>query len=171
MHQWRGGRGSAMASVMGGLLGQLKPFGGRSLFVSSKTKLGKAKLGQTLLRGASKRAYTFEVYRCEAAAWLWEVGGVYCYARGVTAEEPSATGRDAAGAGFDIGYVGRTGNVASQDAEHDRLGHLVGHAFDTLLILRIEEETIRRDFEQDLIARYDPPLNELLRGYQRPEAS
>jgi len=160
-----------MASVVGGLLGQLKPFGRRGLFAASKARLGKAKLGQTVLRGASKRAYSFEVYRREAAASLWEVGAVYGYARQVTAEEPSATGRDAAGAGFAIGYVGRTGNMASQDAEHERLGHFVGHAFDALLILRVEEEAIRRDLEQDLIALYDPALNELLRGYQGAEAS
>jgi hypothetical protein len=155
-----------MTSVVGGLLGQLKPFGGRGLFASSK-----AKLGQTVLRGASKRAYAFEIYRREAAASLRDVGAVYCYARKLAAEEPLATGRGPAGAGFAIGYIGRTGNMARQDAEHDRLGHLVGHAFDALLILRIEEEAIRRDLEQDLIALYDPALNELLRGYQGAEVS
>lgn len=153
-----------MASVMGGLLGQLRPFSGsRRLFASSK-----AKLGQTVLRGASRRAYSFEIYQREAAASMWNVGGVYCYARKVTAEEPAANGPDA---GFAIGYVGRTSSMASQDAEHDRLGHFVGHVFDTLLILRIEEEAIRRDFEQDLIERYDPALNELLRGNKGAEAS
>ena len=159
-----------MASVMGGLLGQLRPFSGsRRLLASSK-----AKLGQTVLRGASRRAYSFEIYQREAAASMWNVGGVYCYARKVTAEEPAANAPGAGGDGFAIGYVGRTGrtgSMASQDAEHDRLGHFVGQAFDTLLILRIEEEAIRRDFEQDLVERYDPALNELLRGNKGAEAS
>ena len=156
-----------MASVVGGLLGQLRPFSGsRRLFASSK-----AKLGQTVLRGASRRAYSFEIYQREAAASMWNVGGVYCYARKVAAEEPAANGPDAGDGGFAIGYVGRTASMASQDAEHDRLGHFVGHVFDTLLILRIQEEAIRRNFEQDLIERYDPALNELLRGNKGAEAS
>src|SRR5688572_13439623 len=109
-HQGFGGRGSAMASVMGGLLGQLRPFSGsRRLFASSK-----AKLGQTVLRGASRRAYSFEIYQREAAASMWNVGGVYCYARKVTAEEPAANAPGAVGDGFAIGYVGRAGSMASQ---------------------------------------------------------
>jgi hypothetical protein len=155
-----------MASLVGGLLGQLKPFNRRGLFASAKTKTG-----QAVLRGASKRAYAFEVYRREAAASLWEVGAVYCYARRIAADDPAAAGRDSSGAGLRPGYIGRTGNMGRQDAEHERLRHFVGHDFDTLLILRIEEEPIRRDIERDLIARFDPVLNELLRGYQLGESA
>ncbi len=145
----------------GGLLAQLRPFsGGRRLFASSK-----AKLGQTMLRGASKRAYAFEVYGCAAAAGLREVGGVYCYARRIEADAAVPGGRDN-GTSFDIGYVGRTADMANQAAEHERLAHFVGHSLDTLLVLRIAEEAIRHDFEQDLIARHNPVLNDLLRGYK-----
>jgi hypothetical protein len=142
-----------MASLVGGLLGQLKPFRRRGPSAS-----GKGRIGQVVLRGASKRAYTFEVYPREAAASFWEVGAVYAYGR--------RAGLEATVTEVQLGYVGRTGNLAWQDAEHDRLGHFIGHDFDVLLVQRIEQEPIRLDIEQDLIGQHQPVLNELLCGYK-----
>ena len=55
--------------------------------------------------------------------------------------------------------------------EHDRHGHFIGFAFDVVLVLRLAQETMQRDIEQDLVESYRPVLNELLRGYQGNGAS
>jgi hypothetical protein len=55
--------------------------------------------------------------------------------------------------------------MAAQDAEHQRLQHFAGQDFDVVLLVREEGGPIRSDIERDLIQRYDPPLNELLRGH------
>jgi hypothetical protein len=142
-----------MASLMGGLLGQFKTANGRGLFGGQK-----GKRGRVTLRGASKRAYAFEVFAPGRVRSLWETGAVYGYGRAVA----SADG----GKAFEISFIGRTANMSQQDALHARLKHFVGYGIDTLLVLRIEQETIRADVEHDLRTLYNPLLNDLLRSAQ-----
>jgi len=155
-----------MASLVGGLLGQLKPGSGRGLFGA-----GKDKPPQTSLRGLSKRAYLFEVYRREAIPDLGEIGAVYVYARSTGAEPAPTPPSVSPGNSYEPGYIGSTGELARRDAEHDRHGHFIGFAFDVVLVLRLEQRTMRGEIEADLIERYRPVLNELLRGYQGNTAS
>jgi hypothetical protein len=136
-------------ALMSALLGQLRPSRGRAV---------SGKAGQVILHGHSGRAYAFEVY--PAAGTIDDVPAVYIYARSRSAEGP-ATGV----AGFDVGFVGRTEAMGQRAEEHERLGHFVGHGFDTLLILRVGHELIRSGITDDLIARYRPVLNDLLRSY------
>jgi hypothetical protein len=151
---------------LGGLFGQLKPasqrrFGGRS----------RTKPGQATLRGASKRAYLFEVHRREAVPDLGDIGAVYAYAR-ATAPDPAApSSQSAGGHGYEPGYIGSTGTLARCDAEHNRLGHFIGFAFDVVLVMTVDQDVIRRDIETDLISAYRPVLNELLCGYQGTRSS
>ena len=152
-----------MSSLVHGLFGRR----GREL-PSLRPRL-KGNAGRVILRGLSKRAYSFEVLEREAA--LPDMGGVYIYARRIAAESGRAAGQDASGAGLDVGYIGRTANVAWQDAEHTRLAHFVGHAFDVVLLLAVEQEPIRLDIERDLIALHKPVLNQLLRRHQPGEVS
>ena len=153
-----------MASLVSTLFGNLKPASGRGI-------LGGKKAGQLLLRGRSKRAYSFEVHRREAVASLWEIPAVYIYARTAPPGSSHAADRDSISSGLAIGYIGRTENMGWQDAEHERLGHFVGHGFDAVLILRVEQEMIRADIERDLIEHHNPVLNELLRSYQGAKTS
>jgi hypothetical protein len=155
-----------MASLVGGLFGQLKPGSGRGLFGGSKPKPA-----QVTLRGMSKRAYLFEVYRREAIPDLGEIGAVYVHARSTAADAASTLPRDATGVAFEPGYIGSTAELARREAEHDRHGHFIGFAFDVVLILRLEQDKIRTDIEGDLIELYRPVLNELLRGYQGSASS
>jgi len=131
---------------------------------------GKGK-ADVVLRGGSKRAYAFEIYARDAVAALEEVPAVYIYARSVPAGSSVASAGDGNGAGFNVGYVGRTENMSAQDAEHERLGHFAGHGLDIVLILRVEQDVIRRDIEQDLIEAFSPVLNDLLRGTKPAELS
>jgi hypothetical protein len=142
-------------ALMSVLLGQLRPSRGR-------TASGR-KAGRVILHGESGRAYAFEVD--QAAGAIDDVAAVYVYARSRSSATDQA--KDAAGGrGFDVGYVGRTETMGRRAQEHERLGHFVGHGFDTLLILRVAPETIRTAIADDMIARYRPVLNELLRSYQ-----
>jgi hypothetical protein len=134
-------------ALMSALLGQLRPSRGRA---------ASGKAGQVILHGQTGRAYAFEVY--PAAGTIDDVPAVYIYAR---SRSPEGTGL----AGFDVGFVGRTEAMGQRAEEHERLGHFVGHGFDTLLILRVEPELIRNGITDDLIARYRPVLNDLLRSY------
>jgi hypothetical protein len=149
-----------MASLVGGLLGQLKPGSARGLFGA------KNKPVQATLRGSSKRAYLFEVLRREAIPDLGEIGAVYVYARTAAPEAPQSLPRDQAGTPYEPGYIGATADLARREAEHDRHGHFIGFAFDVVLVLRLQHEQMRSDIEADLIDLYRPVLNELLRGYQ-----
>ena len=151
-----------MASIVSTLFGNRKP--------AVRGFASKGSTAQAVLRGASKRAYSFDVHAREAAASLEDVPAVYIYARGLPADASDRAARDA-GARFEVGYVGRTENMGRQDAEHERLQHFAGYGFDVVLILRIEQETIRRDIEQDLIDTHNPVLNDLLRGYKRGDVS
>jgi hypothetical protein len=151
-----------MGSIVGTLFGNRKPEAGRGIG-------GNGRGGQAVLRGRSKRAYSFEVYATDAVAALEDVPAVYIYARRVPAGSSVASAGGDNGAGFNVGYVGRTENMSAQDAEHERLGHFTGHGFDVVLILRIQHDTIRRDVEQDLIDAFSPVLNDLLRGYKPAE--
>jgi hypothetical protein len=138
-------------ALMSALLGHLRPSRGRA--ASGR------KAGRVILHGASGRAYAFEVYH--AADAIDDVAAVYVYAR----TRASAAGATTGG-GFDVGFVGRTENMGRRAQEHERLGHFVGHGFDTLLILRVAHATIRTAIADDMIARHRPVLNELLRSYQ-----
>jgi len=155
-----------MASLVGGLLGQLKPGSGRALFGGAKPKPV-----QTTLRGSSKRAYLFEVLRREAIPDLGEIGAVYVYARTAAPDAALSLPRDQAGATYEPGYIGATADLARREAEHDRHGHFIGFAFDVVLVLRLQQEKMRTEIEGDLIELYRPVLNELLRGYQGKGAS
>jgi hypothetical protein len=155
-----------MASLVGGLLGQLKPGSQRGLFGG-----GRPKPAQATLRGMSRRAYLFEVFRREAIPDLGEIGAVYVYARTAAPQPGSALPRDANGAAYEPGYIGSTADLARREAEHDRHGHFIGFAFDVVLVLRLEQDMMRADIEADLIGLYRPVLNELLRGYQRDGSS
>jgi hypothetical protein len=154
-----------MTFLVGGLLGQLKPGSGR-LFGGAK-----GKPVQATLRGASKRAYVFEVWRREAIPDLGEVAAVYVYARSLAAETTASLPRDAPGALFEPGYIGSTSDLGRRDREHDRHGHFIGFAFDVLLVLRLDQPGMRAEIEHDLTEHYRPVLNELLRGYQGNSAS
>jgi len=155
-----------MASLVGGLLGQLKPGSARGLFGG-----GKHKPLQATLRGMSKRAYLFEVFRREAIPDLGEIGAVYVYARSAPLDPASTLPRDGNGTVYEPGYIGSTAELARREAEHDRHGHFIGFAFDVVLVLRLEQGAMRSDIEADLIGLYRPVLNELLRGYQRDGSS
>jgi hypothetical protein len=135
-------------ALMSALLGQLRPSRGRAV---------SRKAGQVILHGQTGRAYAFEVY--PAAGTIDDVAAVYIYARSRSAEGAAGT------SGFDVGFVGRTEAMGQRAEEHERLGHFVGHGFDTLLILRVAHELIRTGITDDLIARHRPVLNDLLRGY------
>lgn len=150
-----------MASLVGGLLGQLKPGSARSLFGGAKTQPAKA-----TLRGISKRAYLFEVLRREVIPDLGEIGAVYVYARTAAPEAPANLPRDAMGNAYEPGYIGATADLARREAEHDRHGHFIGFAFDVVLVLRLQQEKMRTEIAGDLVELYRPVLNELLRGYQ-----
>lgn len=152
-----------MASLVHGLFGRR----GREL-PSLQPKL-RSNAGRVILRGLSKRAYSFEVLDREVA--LPELGGVYIYARRIAADAGQAASRDGNGAGLALGYIGRTANIAWQDTEHERLAHFVGHAFDVVLLLPVESEPIRLDMERDLIALHRPVLNDLLCGHQPGDVS
>jgi len=155
-----------MASLVGGLLGQLKPGSALGLFGGAKKKPL-----QATLRGMSKRAYLFEVLRREAIPDLGEIGAVYVYARSAPPDAASTLPRDASDTAYEPGYIGSTAELARREAEHDRHGHFIGFAFDVVLVLRLEQEGMRSDIEADLIGLYRPVLNELLRGYQRDGSS
>ncbi len=152
-----------MSSLVHGL------FGRRGRELPSLLSRLKGNAGQVILRGLSKRAYAFEVLEREAA--LPDMGGVYIYARRIAADAGHAAGQSANSAGLDLGYIARTANMAWQDAEHERRGHFVGHAFDVVLLLPAEQEPIRIDIERDLIALHKPVLNELLRRHKPSEVS
>ena len=156
--------GAAMASIVSSLFGNRAPAIGRGI-------AGKSKSDQVVLRGRSKRAYAFEVHARDAVGALEDVPAVYIYARSVPAGSSVASTGDGNGGGFNVGYVGRTDNMSRQDAEHERLKHFEGHGFDVVLIMRIEQDVIRRDIEADLIEAFSPVLNDLLRGYNRAELS
>ena len=153
-----------MASIVSSLFGSRTPAIGRGT-------RAKGKSGQVVLRGRSKRAYAFEVHARDAVGALEDVPAVYIYARTVPAGSSVASTGDGNGGGFNVGYVGRTDNMSRQDAEHARLKHFEGHGFDVVLIMRIEQDMIRRDIEGDLIEAFSPVLNDLLRGYNRAELS
>jgi hypothetical protein len=151
-----------MASIVGTLFGNRKPEGARGA-------AGNGRAGQAVLRGRSKRAYAFEVHAIDAVCGLEDVPAVYLYARRVPAGSSVASTGGGNGGGFNVGYVGRTENMSAQGAEHERLGHFAGHGFDSVLILRIAQDVIRRDIEQDLVDAFSPVLNDLLRGYKPAE--
>jgi len=153
---------------MGSIVSTL--FGNRKLAIE-RGVTGKRKADQVVMRGRSKRAYSFEIHARDAVAALDDVPAVYIYARNVPAGSSLAAASDANGGGFNVGYVGRTDNMGLQDAEHERLQHFAGHGLDVVLILRIEQEAIRRDIERDLIDAFSPVLNDLLRGYRRSDVS
>jgi hypothetical protein len=154
-----------MASLVQGL------FGHRSWGAARGLLKPRRKAGRAILRGLSKRAYSFEVHDRDAVAALSETAAVYIYARAVAGTPGGAAGKDSGAGGLEFGYIGRTTNMAWQDGEHARLSHFAGHAFDVVLVLPIEEEPIRADIERDLIALYRPALNDLLRSYQPGEVS
>lgn len=148
--------------ALGAIFGGLRPWQGRGV----PAKAG-AKDGRTIYRGASGRAYLFEVYPLDDAAALADVEGVYVYARALpSGAAPAQNGnrRD-----FAFGYVGETVDMGHQHAEHDRLRHFAGHGFDTLLVLRIEQPTIRTEVAHDLVEKHRPVLNDLLRSGQGGE--
>jgi hypothetical protein len=148
-------------ALMSALLGQLRPSRGRAAY-------GR-KAGRVILHGESGRAYAFEVYQAGGA--IDDVAAVYVYARsrspvtGQVTDQATDQAKEAV-RGFDVGFVGRTEAMGRRAQEHERLGHFVGHGFDTLLILRVAHATIRTAIADDMIARHRPVLNELLRSYQ-----
>jgi hypothetical protein len=141
---------------LSGLLGQWKPTLRRSY-------LGRSRVGQVILQGQTRRAYSFEVHHAPVTDAFTDVPAVYVYAR---KQACAAVGEKENGADYSVGFIGRTHDLGQRADEHARLGHFTGHAFDTLLILRIPHEAIRVDIERDLIDLYRPALNELLRSYQ-----
>jgi hypothetical protein len=143
---------------MGGLLRALKTGTVRGLFGAGRNGTKGPKQLATL-RGASNRAYAFEIYAREGVPALWEEAAVYCYA------SPAPERTDAAG--YHIGYIGRTSNMARQHGEHERLRHFAGLGLDTVLVLRIAQALIREDVERDLLALYRPPLNDTFYGASR----
>jgi hypothetical protein len=124
--------------------------------------------GQVVLRASSGRAYAFEVYPQEAVSDLAEIGAVYCYARAVPAASCAV---DASGAGLEIGYVGKTGDMGRQDCEHEARGDFAGYGFDIVLILRSEDTALRADVKHDLVETFSPVLNDLLRSIECGEVS
>ncbi|HWB43807.1 MAG TPA: hypothetical protein VG900_00025 [Hyphomicrobiaceae bacterium] len=146
-----------MAFLVTGLLAQVIPaFGFRRRNAVAEAP------ARTLLRGASRRAYSVEVHAREAVSALRGVAAVYCYARTLAGDDGAA--RD--NPDFAIGYIAQTADMAARHAEHERLQHFAGQDFDVVLLVREALEIIRADIERDLLQRYDPPLNELLRGHQ-----
>jgi hypothetical protein len=121
-----------------------------------------------VLRASSGRAYAFEVHPQEAVSDLAEIGAVYCYARAVPAANCAI---DFSGAGLEIGYVGKTGDMGRQDAEHEARGDFAGYGFDIVLILRNEPARARADIRRDLIDTFNPVLNDLLRSIECGEVS
>jgi hypothetical protein len=122
--------------------------------------------GHVVLRSQSGRAYSFEVHPQEAVCDMAEVSAVYCYARAVP-----ATAVDASGTGLEVGYVGKTGDMGRQDAEHEARGDFAGYGFDIVLILRIDEAPMRAEIKSDLIDTFSPVLNDLLRSVECGEVS
>jgi hypothetical protein len=153
-----------MGIRVGGLFGQLRPSGARGLLGPAR-----GKPAQTILRGRSRRAFSFEVYPAEMVPELSDFGAVYCYAR-ADAGRALAPDEDASSAGLQIGFIGHTDSFAERAAEHERLRHFVGHALDVVLVLRLEHESIRIDLARDLIEQHNPVLNDLLRSYQGADA-
>ena len=124
--------------------------------------------GQVVLRASSGRAYAFAVHPQEAVSDLTEIGAVYCYARAVPAADCAV---DFSGAGLEIGYVGKTGDMGRQDCEHEARGDFAGYGFDIVLILRSEDIALRADIKRDLVETFTPVLNDLLRSIECGEVS
>jgi hypothetical protein len=150
-----------MASFVSGLWNQLKPASARSPLLrpaATKTLI--------ILHGATRQSYAFEVHPLEAAACFEEVAAVYVYARDAGPDVARAKAMDSNSRGVDLGFIGQTGDVAKQAAEHELRSHFVGYAFDLLLVLRIDEEAARAQAAQELIAYYRPVLNDLLGSHK-----
>lgn len=124
--------------------------------------------GRVVLRTQSRRAFSFEMHPREAVSDLGQVAAVYAYARAVPADASGAT-VDASAADFQIGYVGQTDDMAARDAQHGAAADFAGHAFDLVLVLRIDEAPIRESVSRELCETYRPVLNDLLRGREAGE--
>ena len=72
---------------------------------------------------------------------------------------------------FEIGYVGKTGDMGRQDREHEARGDFAGYGFDIVLILRSEDTALRADIRRDLAETFSPVLNDLLRSLECGEVS
>lgn len=156
--------GRSMASLMQGL------FGGRNRGSLLRPTRALGRSGRrVLLRGASKRAYSFEILDRDEPAALAGVGAVYVYARRIAGVSRQPGFRDDAADFFHLSYIGRTADMAGRDAEHDRLGHFAGHGLDIVLLSAIVHETIRAEIAADLLDLHRPALNELIHG-RRPDS-
>ena len=128
-----------MTIVGRGPLDQLKAEGGFDLFGR------RDEAGQVVLRSQSGRAYAFEVHPQEAVSRSGR-------GRRRLLLRPRCSGRelaaDASGTGLEIGYVGKTGDMGRQDAEHEARGDFAGYGFDIVLILRIDEARAARRHQE-----------------------
>ena len=89
-----------------------------------------------VLRARSGRAYAFEV---SSAGGGVGSGRRWCRLL-LRARVPAANcAIDFSGAGLEIGYVGKTGDMGRQDCEHEARGDFAGYGFDIVLILRSED--------------------------------
>mgnify|MGYP000869569810 CR=1 FL=1 len=151
-----------MASLEG-MLAVLKA--GRRRAQTAAPALGE---GRNILRGATGRAYHFEVLPvADVQDELAGVGAVYVYARNLSAGTDHAHGRDATVENYALGYVDQTEDLGAAAAAHEAAASFRGHDLDVVLFVRIEQAIIREEIAGDLVALHRPVLNDLLGGNQR----
>lgn len=151
-----------MASLEG-MLAVLKA--GRRRGQNARPSLGE---GRNILRGATGRAYHFEVLPVrDVQEELAGVAAVYVYARNLSAGMAHAQGIDATVENYALGYVDQTEDLGAAAAAHDVAATFRGHDLDVVLFVRIEHLMIREEIAGDLIALHRPVLNDLLGGNQR----
>ena len=58
-----------------------------------------------------------------------------------------------------FGYVGEAGVIGSRHQYHEHKDRFSRFGADVALLLQVESETLRKEIEADIIARYEPSLN------------
>ncbi len=125
---------------------------------------GTPKSGRVILHGASGRAYNFKAYAAADLLRQADVKAVYVYARSVPVDGSPPSGRDATAQDYEVGYIGKTGDMAADAALHAERQDFRGHAFNVALLVPVEQANIREEIWRDLVDLHRPVLNELLHG-------
>ena len=133
--------------------------------------MSRLRAGRNIVRGATGRAYDFEMLPVAQIHTLEGVGAVYIYARNLSANAAHERGVDATIEHYALGYISETAGLGEAAAAHDSAQHFRGHGFDAVLFVRVHQANIREEIARDLIALHRPVLNDLLGGDQRAERS
>ncbi len=124
----------------------------------------KLRPGRNIIRGTSGRAYDFEAHPIASLTDLDDVAAVYIYARDVSAGEPHGRGLDATAENYHLGFAGEASDMAAAAARHESRRDFAGFDFDVVLLVRVDNEAIRKEIVEDVISFNRPVLNDLLRS-------